>query len=550
MCRLPKLMGGGGGGGASASVVLQRMILQLLALICMCHMGGSQTAGGDAELQEIIEGIGGLMRRFEDMQPRLSNLPQADLQVVATGGQRLHERFLALQQEVTAVPNPDAGRIITFHADLAEFVAHVEDLLGVEGPGSQGNVGAGSLPAKSAPGAGAAAAAMSRPLSGIASGVPSGPKGAPSRIDLASAGGFGGRAMAPPETAAGVEGAIRPATDQRLQVAMGSIMQGMQKFEAMHVRLQRLPPAQLDGIANRAQRLHEEFGALQRKGSDLAGDGSKSLREADAIQFTQQLEAFAAKQESFIQETDEVLRQPVGMAAQAPQAPSLGSARLPPLGASPLGSSSPVAPGSTGGASPPPPAAGGGAFAGVSFGSAKLQTPGGRAPGFQMPPSASAFGAAMPTAAASPIGAGADGPVVTTATDQRLSAIVNKVMQQLQDFEKMKPKIGSLPEAVFMRVARQAEALDARFRSLQKRGHDMVGDGSKRMLEKDAGAYASDMEKFYSDQDAFVRETQKEIEATGAARGASSAQAPLPLGGAGGMLGSTKLPPLSPRVVG
>ena len=61
-----------------------------------------------APLQDAVEGIAGLMQRFEQMQPQIATLPPAELQQVAEPAQRLHERFEAMQQKLmTRSGGPD-----------------------------------------------------------------------------------------------------------------------------------------------------------------------------------------------------------------------------------------------------------------------------------------------------------------------------------------------------------------------------------------------------------------------------------------------------------
>ena len=70
-------------------------------------------------------------------------------------------------------------------------------------------------------------------------------------------------------------------TDQRLQRTMKTIMDGMQRFETLHPRMQSLPQHLFTEIASQGQTLHEEFTRLQQRGVSLAGDGSKQMSEVD-----------------------------------------------------------------------------------------------------------------------------------------------------------------------------------------------------------------------------------------------------------------------------
>ena len=64
--------------------------------------GAPSPGAATAPLQDAVEGIAGLMQRFEQMQPRIAALPPAELQQIAEPAQRLHERFEQMQQKLMA----------------------------------------------------------------------------------------------------------------------------------------------------------------------------------------------------------------------------------------------------------------------------------------------------------------------------------------------------------------------------------------------------------------------------------------------------------------
>eukprot|EP00971_Amphidinium_carterae_P064302 1273410-Amphidinium_carterae.1 len=125
-----------------------------------------------------------------------------------------------------------------------------------------------------------------------------------------------------------------------------------------------------------------EFRALQNRGSELAGDGSSPLRESDALPFTELLESLSISLEALVRDTEEALRQPV-----------MGQA-------------------------------------GRGFGLPAMN------------PNAAFHSASQPIGIQDRSVPG--GGPVTPATDERLSAVINKVMVQMQAFEAMKPKIQGL----------------------------------------------------------------------------------------------------------
>lgn len=62
-----------------------------------------------AALQDAVEGIAGLMQRFEDLQPQIAQLPATELQQIAQPAQKLHERFENMQKKLVALGSGNAG---------------------------------------------------------------------------------------------------------------------------------------------------------------------------------------------------------------------------------------------------------------------------------------------------------------------------------------------------------------------------------------------------------------------------------------------------------
>lgn len=73
--------------------------------------GGSLGTGNSrsAALQDAVEGIAGLMQRFEELQPQIAQLPPTELQEIATPAQKLHERFENMQKKLVANGNANAN---------------------------------------------------------------------------------------------------------------------------------------------------------------------------------------------------------------------------------------------------------------------------------------------------------------------------------------------------------------------------------------------------------------------------------------------------------
>ena len=400
------------------------------------------------------------MRRFEQLQSQLGRLPQDELQGFAGTGQQLHERFVELQEKLRsaggggrALPASLEGLVLTFHRDLALFVDRVESRLGIQGPVVPPPVfgtGGGAFP----------------PQGG---GLPPLGAQAPGSGPGLSAGAFGAGAFGGAGAASGGPGAVTPATDRRLQVAMGGVVDGMQRFEALHPRLQMVPQPVFQEIAQRAQRLHEEFVRLQRLGVELGGDGSSPMSETAAAPYAAQLEAFVAEQAAFVRDAESTVGQHTGASAGGFGGFVGGGVQMPPMpGAGCLG-------GSLGGGLPPAGLRDTGSFGGG---------------GIQMPPMGSTQSSGGFAGGLGGAGAGAGAGSVTPATDRRLSAVIQKVVALLQEFEGLKPRIAGLPPQALNPIAQRGQLLHEHFQALQQRGATLAGDGQRPMSESDASSYA------------------------------------------------------------
>lgn len=419
-----------------------------------CRAPSTQSAA----LQDAVEGIAGLMQRFEDLQPQIAQLPAPELQQIAQPAQKLHERFENMQKKLVAI-NGNAGpeleeEAITFHRDLAVFVNGVARRFGITGP-------------RSLPGAASVAAvdASQRP------------------------GSFGARRS--PGGLAGGAGAASPATEQRLQAAMQAIQSGMQRFESLHQKLATLPAQVLNPLADQAQRLHEEFLRLQQKGMQLAS--GQLMLEADAAPYADELESYMSRQLTFVGDAEYQVKQAAAPSSSGYQG-MLGN-RL-----------SPAPVGAQAASFGPLPATGAPAQAMGSMGSTG-------------------------SIGIGPMGQAPLPGQVTPETDRRLSAIIEKVIRLIQEFQGLAPQLSRIPQQVLAPLANMGTSLDTRFRELQRRGSEIAGDNTRPMTEKDASQYLKDMEAFHSEQERYVEQAKQALQA-----------APAQGLGAGGLsLGSARL---------
>jgi len=280
------------------------------------------------------------------------------------------------------------------------------------------------------------------------------------------------------------------------------IVSAMQRFEALHTQLRQVPQQIVRPIASRAQQLHEEFIVLQKRSLQLTGnDGRGTMLEEDAAPYAAQLEAFAAAQAAFVHEAEEQVRHVVASGTHV-----VGS----------------IGPGATATSSMPvafdtvPPSVEASSFIGGSFPSRSGST---------------TFGSsALPSSTI--------GGQVTPATDRRLSTTIKKVVDVMQAFEGIKPRLEQLPPRVLEHIAQRGQHLQDRFVTLQRRGVAIAGDAMRPMLEANAAAYAADMEAFFEDQTQFVGEATEALKLKSA--GGLTANAL----GSGLSFGATELPSL------
>eukprot|EP00435_Cladocopium_sp_Y103_P014311 s5351_g3.t1 len=271
---------------------------------------------------------------------------------------------------------------------------------------------------------------------------------------------------------------------------MQAIQSGMQRFESLHQKLATLPAQVLNPLADQAQRLHEEFLRLQQKGMQLAS--GQLMLEADAAPYADELESYMSRQLTFVGDAEYQVKQAAAPSSSGYQG-MLGS-RL-----------SPAAPA--------------GAQAGASFGSLPAGAPQAQAVG------------SMGSIGMGPMGQAPLPGQVTPETDRRLSAIIEKVIRLMQEFQGLAPQLSRIPQQVLAPLANTGTSLDTRFRELQRRGSEIAGDNTRPMTEKDASQYLKDMEAFHSEQERYVEQAKQALQ-TAPAQGL----------GAGGLgLGSARL---------
>lgn len=244
----------------------------------------------------------------------------------------------------------------------------------------------------------------------------------------------------------------------------------------MQPQLARLPQIQLQPISLTSQRLQDRMQALQRRGEAIAGDGRRPMSEQDARGYTNDMEAFFADLDALAKQAQALLQSGGAAVGKGQRGSPLPASSLP------IRPTNGLAPGRAAEGSPLEGTLG------------SMSPKGVQARALQ--------GAA---------GGLSDGSV-SPSTDRRLSAIIKKVVDRMEEFETMKPRLSQLSQSQFQRVSREGEQLQLRFQVLQERGAELAGDGSKLMSERDASSYADSMEAWFSEQDAFVERAASALE--------------------------------------
>merc|ERR1712079_979508 len=91
---------------------------------------------------------------------------------------------------------------------------------------------------------------------------------------------------------------------QRLDSAMLRIVSGVQRLEYLRSQLPGAEPGVINAISVRGRHLDETLFALQRRGSELAGDGTTPTSASEGLRYAAELEAFAEVQAEFLREVE------------------------------------------------------------------------------------------------------------------------------------------------------------------------------------------------------------------------------------------------------
>jgi len=270
---------------------------------------GSYTNEASFDLfEDALEGVAGLMRRLGQLRPHLGRLTSGgsseaggDVEMQA---QRLHDRFAGLLESMRAVSNAGTSTVFTaakengllaFHKDLALFVGNVEVELGAATQGHQ-QTGAPRVAGERAAGNFA-----SRSLGGFSS------LATPSHLA------FGGVTVETTSTTSRQPRSPRKTTTtttstaeltQRLDSAMFKIVRGVKKLKVLRSQLRGNEPGVVNSISARSKQLDAALLALQMRGSELEGDGSKPTSASEGARYAAELEGFVQVQADFLRELE------------------------------------------------------------------------------------------------------------------------------------------------------------------------------------------------------------------------------------------------------
>lgn len=233
--------------------------------------------------QDALEGVSGLVRRMEQLQPLLGSSAGSR---AAEESRRLHQRFAALMGglrsagasgESLMAKAQELG-LFAFHRDLALFVRSAELEARLPQPPAAGiggdSLGAGYVPPLPTPGPTWVEAFEPGPA----------PSELPELSELPG---------------------VSPETQQRVHNAMSSIVTGMRHFEALAPALSMQPWIVVQELSRRGQELDEQLLSLQQRGRELV---SGHIHDAEGGHYAAQLEALAEAQAIFLRDTEAQLR--------------------------------------------------------------------------------------------------------------------------------------------------------------------------------------------------------------------------------------------------
>jgi len=256
--------------------------------------------------QDAMEGVSGLVRRLERLQPLLGR-PGGGHEAAAEESRLLRQRFAELLKGLRSagasgeslVSRAQELGLFAFHRDLALLVGRIEGQLGLAAATPAPLSTPMPVPAPAAAVAQLRLGSHKTVAGGSGEGPPPGPTPLPGRP--------GGADKAATRGERAPVGAVSPDTAQRVHLAMSSIVTGMQRFEALQPQVRLQPDAVVGELARRGQQLDEVLFALQRRGRELENEGRRPVHETDGGRYAQQLEALAEAQAGFLRETEERL---------------------------------------------------------------------------------------------------------------------------------------------------------------------------------------------------------------------------------------------------
>merc|ERR1712217_174776 len=108
----------------------------------------------------------------------------------------------------------------------------------------------------------------------------------------------------------------------------------------------------------------------------------------------------------------------------------------------------------------------------------------------------------------------------------------------MQEFERLRPQVTTLPPQALQLVAQIGEQLQQRFSALQQRGSIIAGDGRRPMMESEASSYTTDMEAFQAELAQHLDRTKQMIQSGGSSGFASAGSSGMSSGGFSQSLGS------------
>jgi len=316
-------------------------------------VGGDENSDGTCVVpietsQDAADGVNELIRRFDEVRPILLRVQHHNTAGIINQADYLVDQARKLIDDIrfgtNGVPALHDVRLATYRTELDRLLAHIEESLIPQGMGRKAihNAAAAdvALPYGSTghlPNAGSDSPGYTA-LDAIRSVLAVPPQSFNAPISRSTASSVEERAIpvahslsissslgsidstlgfvAPRITnaaahiphAASRSKRITPATFTMIEKSITAVVKSEKKFESFRTMLSALPRRTLAELSKRKSQLDQVGRQIQKRGSELEGDGTKQMSELEGSVFAAEFEAFAAEHINFVKEVEVAVR--------------------------------------------------------------------------------------------------------------------------------------------------------------------------------------------------------------------------------------------------